>query len=231
MVDAQSVINWTIAGQLSWQYLRALTVYHTDREALCKAWFRHAGQLATVDICLNSVSSVIPNELQYCTVWILDELQYIDYFLKFSDSSSFSFFFSYFFQILQLLQLLLCFVLHSLCLLGFKWILSFKPGILCCLNMVLSHSKYGQRHIVSWRRKLSTDLFTEQLFVLLIQVIFTPAVFWWQRNVHFSAVLHAAACQLLRCRCTYTKWSSSSLWICCLAPETITPEFSEWLKQ
>jgi len=51
-VDAQSVINWTVVGQLSWQYLRAPTVdgcvvYHSDRQALSTARFRRENRLAT----------------------------------------------------------------------------------------------------------------------------------------------------------------------------------------
>jgi len=51
-VDAQSVINWTVVGQLSWQYLRAPTLdrcsfYHNDRQTLSTARFRFAGQLTT----------------------------------------------------------------------------------------------------------------------------------------------------------------------------------------
>ena len=49
---AQSVINWTVVCQLSWQYLRRSTtvVYHSDRQALSTARFRRAGQLATADL-------------------------------------------------------------------------------------------------------------------------------------------------------------------------------------
>ena len=52
-VDAQSVINWTAVGQLSWQYLRRSTagrvVNHSDRQALYTARYRHAGPSATAD--------------------------------------------------------------------------------------------------------------------------------------------------------------------------------------
>ena len=51
-VDAQSVINWTVVSQLSWQYFRAPTLdrcsfYHNDRQTLSTARFRFAGQLTT----------------------------------------------------------------------------------------------------------------------------------------------------------------------------------------
>ena len=54
-VDAQSVINWTVIGQLRSQYLRAPTidqyiVYHSNHQALSTTRFRRAGQLATVTI-------------------------------------------------------------------------------------------------------------------------------------------------------------------------------------
>ena len=50
MVDAQSVINCTVVGQLTSE-LRRLTavVYHRDRQALSRARFRRADQLATAD--------------------------------------------------------------------------------------------------------------------------------------------------------------------------------------
>ena len=55
-VDAQSVTNWAIVGQLSWQYpseLRRSTtvVYCTHRQALSTARFCRAGQSATADTC------------------------------------------------------------------------------------------------------------------------------------------------------------------------------------
>ena len=55
-VDAHSMKNWTVVGQLSWQYLRAwcstAVVYHSKRQALSTARFRCVGQLVTADICL-----------------------------------------------------------------------------------------------------------------------------------------------------------------------------------
>jgi len=54
-VDAQSVINWTVVGQLSWQYLPSSDarplVYHSNHQALSTAQFNRAGQLATADTC------------------------------------------------------------------------------------------------------------------------------------------------------------------------------------
>jgi len=53
-VDAQSVINWTVVSQLSWQYLRLSTavVYHKwSSSSLSAAWFCRAGPLATADSC------------------------------------------------------------------------------------------------------------------------------------------------------------------------------------
>ena len=50
-MTAQSVINWTVVGQPSWQYLRR-SVAHNDRQAVSAAWFRGASLLATVDTCL-----------------------------------------------------------------------------------------------------------------------------------------------------------------------------------
>ena len=52
-MDAQSVINWTVVVQLTWQYLRRSTpvVYRRDRHVLSTARFRRADQLATDDTC------------------------------------------------------------------------------------------------------------------------------------------------------------------------------------
>jgi len=48
-VDAQSMINWTIIGQLSWQYLR-LPVSETS--CFYSAVYGRLGQLVTADICM-----------------------------------------------------------------------------------------------------------------------------------------------------------------------------------
>ena len=55
-MDSQSVINWTVVGQLSWQCLRAPTLDHCsfitgDRQALSTVQYSRAGQLATADTC------------------------------------------------------------------------------------------------------------------------------------------------------------------------------------
>jgi len=81
-VDAQSVINWTVVGQLSWQYNTKIIqykickasccrgfrgaippssdsrplVYHSDRQALSTVRFRRAGQLATASTCWRGVA-------------------------------------------------------------------------------------------------------------------------------------------------------------------------------
>jgi len=52
-IDAQSVINSTVFGQLSWQYLPS-TVDHKFITVIIKlstAWFRRAGPFATADSC------------------------------------------------------------------------------------------------------------------------------------------------------------------------------------
>jgi len=51
-MDAQSVKNWTVVGQLSWDtpsFDSRLLVSHTDRRALSTARFHRAGQSATAD--------------------------------------------------------------------------------------------------------------------------------------------------------------------------------------
>jgi len=55
-MDVQSVMNWTVVGQLTIAYLRRSTtglVYRSDhRQALSTARCCRAGQLATTDTCL-----------------------------------------------------------------------------------------------------------------------------------------------------------------------------------
>jgi len=60
-VDAQSVINWTVVGQLSPLYLRRSTtiVYRIDRQALSTARFCRTGQLATADTCTGLLVQVV----------------------------------------------------------------------------------------------------------------------------------------------------------------------------
>ena len=54
-MDAQSVINWAVVGQLSRYELRRSTtiVFHTDRQALSTARFCRAGELATAGACFD----------------------------------------------------------------------------------------------------------------------------------------------------------------------------------
>ena len=62
-VDAQSVINWTVVGQLinNTSELRRSTtlVYRRDRQALSTARFCRAGQLATAGTCCNNWLTVL----------------------------------------------------------------------------------------------------------------------------------------------------------------------------
>ena len=65
-VDAQSVINWAVVGQVyNTSELRRSTtvVYRTDRQALSTARFCRAGQLATADTWFSTCRTC-----SFCTV-------------------------------------------------------------------------------------------------------------------------------------------------------------------
>jgi len=74
-VDAQSVINWAVVGQLShntFELRRSTTiVYRTDRQGLSTARFCRTGQLATADTWFRTCRTS-----SFCTVaWQLARFQ------------------------------------------------------------------------------------------------------------------------------------------------------------
>jgi len=68
-MDTQSVINWTVVSQLSWQYLRASTVdcCNRDRQALSTARFcRATADTCSIHCCRRSVRWTVSSS-QLCS--------------------------------------------------------------------------------------------------------------------------------------------------------------------
>jgi len=64
MMDSQSVVNLTVVGQRSWQYLRAptlnrCTLSEVIRHTLSAAWYRCMGQLVTVVCPIHTFSEAV----------------------------------------------------------------------------------------------------------------------------------------------------------------------------
>jgi len=73
-VDAQSVTNWAVVGQLSWQYLEAPTLDRCDRQAMSTARFCRTGQLATADTCTTRQSQTADSAPRCCHLIRLHEV-------------------------------------------------------------------------------------------------------------------------------------------------------------